>query len=58
MPLQEVGVATIPLNAIVLVPLVGPKFEPLTVTVVPGPPKFGESDVIVGAAAKVRALLA
>jgi hypothetical protein len=47
---QLVGVALVPLNVIVLVPCVAPKFVPVIVTVVPTVPVIGDNDVIVGVA--------
>jgi hypothetical protein len=47
--LQLVGVARVPLNEIVLVPCVAPKFAPLMVTEVPIGPKFGVRFEMVGA---------
>jgi hypothetical protein len=57
---QVVGVAVVPLNLIVLEPFVAPKFVPVTVTVVPMAPLFGERLVRFGAAftVNVRPLLA
>src|SRR5436189_4356064 len=46
--LQLVGVASVPLNAIVLVPGVAPKFAPAIVTVVPTGPDVGLSVMING----------
>jgi hypothetical protein len=46
--LQAVGVATVPLNATVLVPCVAPKFAPVIVTAVPTGPDVGLSVVIDG----------
>jgi len=41
-------VAAAPLNVIVLVPCVAPKFDPAIVTVVPTPPKLGANPLIYG----------
>jgi hypothetical protein len=49
-------VAAVPLNLIVLVPCVEPKFEPVTVTEVPTAPDVGEGAVMLGAATTVNAL--
>lgn len=46
--LQLVGVPTVPLNVIVLVPCVAPKLAPLTVTGVPAGPDVGERLVMFG----------
>src|SRR5262245_60335226 len=46
---QLVGVARVPLNVTVLVPLVDPKFDPAIVTAVPTGPVAGVSDTIFGA---------
>jgi hypothetical protein len=48
--LQLDGVALVPLNLTVLVPLVDPKLEPLIVTDVPTNPEDGERFVIEGVA--------
>jgi len=48
--LQFVGVAAIPLNVMVLLPWLAPKFEPVTVTDVPTGPDAGERLAITGAA--------
>src|SRR5262245_34533362 len=48
---QLVGAAVIPLNVTVLVPLVAPKFEPVTVTDAPDDPLVGERLAITGAVA-------
>src|SRR5580765_471903 len=55
-----VGVAVVPLNVMVLVPFVAPKFVPVTVTDVPTGPLFGDSVVNVGGGftVKLRPLLA
>src|SRR5580765_5520580 len=55
-----VGVAVVPLNVMVLVPFVAPKFVPVTVTDVPTGPLFGDSVVNVGGTftVKLRPLLA
>jgi len=55
---QLVGVALVPLNVTVLVPLVAPKLVPAIVTEVPTSPLAGVSDVSVGRTVKVIALLA
>ena len=47
--LQLVGVAGIPLNLIVLVPCVAPKFAPVIVTEVPSTPEVGFRLVMLGA---------
>jgi hypothetical protein len=47
--LQFVGVATVPLNVIVLVPCVDPKFAPLIVTDVSAGPELGLRLVMLGA---------
>src|SRR5260370_4516766 len=47
--LQLVGAAVIPLNLIVLVPCVAPKFAPLIVTEVPANPEVGLKLVMLGA---------
>src|SRR5204862_1328589 len=52
--LQAVGVASVPLNAIVLVPFVAPKFAPAIVTVVPTGPDVGLSVVIDGGTVTVK----
>jgi hypothetical protein len=49
-------VAAVPLNLIVLVPCVEPKFEPVTVTEVPTAPDVGEGEVMLGAATTVNGL--
>ena len=46
--LQLVGVATVPLNLIVLVPCVAPKFVPATVTDAPTGPELGLRVVMLG----------
>lgn len=48
--LQFVGVAIVPLNVTVLVPCIGPKFNPVIVTNVPTGPDAGDKLVICGAA--------
>jgi hypothetical protein len=55
-----VGVAVVPLNVIVLVPLVAPKFVPVTVTDVPTGPLDGDRFVKLGGTVtvKLRPLLA
>src|SRR3954469_10530377 len=55
---QDVGVATVPLNVIVLVPLVAPKFAPATVTDVPTGPLAGDKDVSDGGTVNGSPLLA
>src|SRR5436190_11215174 len=52
--LQAVGVASVPLNAIVLVPFVAPKFAPAIVTVVPTGPDVGLSVMIDGGTVTVK----
>src|SRR5204863_3406847 len=52
--LQLVGVATVPLNATVLVPCVAPKFAPVIVTAVPIGPDVGLSVVIDGGTVTVK----
>src|SRR5436189_268199 len=52
--LQLVGVATVPLNATVLVPGVAPKFAPAIVTAVPTGPDVGLSVVIDGGTVTVK----
>src|SRR5204863_6039051 len=52
--LQLVGVATVPLNATVLVPCVAPKFVPVIVTAVPTGPDVGLSVVIDGGTVTVK----
>jgi uncharacterized protein YjeT (DUF2065 family) len=47
--LQLVGVATVPLNATVLAPIVAPKFAPVIVTAVPTGPDVGVRLVMPGA---------
>src|SRR5204863_252584 len=47
--LQLVGVASVPLNATVLVPIVAPKFAPVIVTAVPTGPDVGGRRVMIGA---------
>jgi hypothetical protein len=51
---QVVGVAVVPLNVIVLVPFVAPKFVPVTVTDVPTGPLVGERLVMLGVAGTVK----
>jgi hypothetical protein len=51
---QLVGVATIPLNATVLVPCEGPKFAPAMVTDVPTVPEFGVKLVMLGGMRTVK----
>jgi hypothetical protein len=51
---QLVGVAVVPLNLIVLVPWVVPKFAPVTVTTVPIDPLEGERLVTVGVTPTVK----
>src|SRR5260221_633099 len=55
---QLVGVAAVPLNVTVLVPLVAPKVAPAIVTEVATAPLVGESVVIFGATLKTMPLLA
>src|SRR5436189_4232132 len=52
--LQLVGVATVPLNATVLVPCVAPKFAPVIVTAVPTGPDVGLSVLIDGGTVTVN----
>jgi hypothetical protein len=52
--LQLETIAAVPLNVTLLVPWVEPKLVPLTTTVVPAVPRFGERDVIEGAADVVK----
>src|SRR5436190_108072 len=52
--LQAVGVASVPLNAIVLVPFVAPKFAPAIVTVVPTGADVGLRVVIDGGTVTVK----
>src|SRR5436190_6203495 len=52
--LQLVGVASVPLNAIVLVPFVAPKFAPAIVTALPTGPDVGLSVVIAGGTVTVK----
>src|SRR5204863_246011 len=52
--LQAVGVATVPLNATVLVPCVAPKFAPVIVTAVPTGPDAGLSVLIDGGTVTVK----
>ena len=47
--LQLVGVASVPLNATVLLPCVAPKFVPEIVTEVPAVPEFGFTLTMLGA---------
>jgi hypothetical protein len=56
--LQLVGAADKPLNRTVLVPWVGPKFRPVTLTGVPGGPETGEILVMLSVIVKVAGLLA
>ena len=51
---QVVGVAVVPLNVTVLVPLVAPKFVPVIVTDVATGPLVGDRVVMVGAAPTVK----
>ena len=48
-PLQLVGVATVPLKLTVLVPCIAPKFAPVIVTEVPTRPDVGDRLAILGA---------
>jgi hypothetical protein len=50
---QVVGVAVVPLNLTVLVPLVAPKFAPVMVIDVPTGPLFGDTLVTPGATVTV-----
>ena len=52
---QVVGVALVPLNVTVLVPLVAPKFVPVIVTTVATGPLVGDRLVSVGATVTVKA---
>jgi len=54
--LQLVGVAAVPLNVIVLVPCVAPKFVPAMVTEVPTGPEVGLRLVIPGVGSTVKAM--
>jgi hypothetical protein len=56
--LQLVGVAAVPLNATVLLPCVEAKFVPVMVIEVPAGPEVGLMLVMLGAIAKLAALLA
>src|SRR5216683_1410000 len=49
--------ASVPLKLTVLVPWVVPKFEPVTVTAVPEPPKSGDTPVTKGVAPMVSETL-
>jgi len=51
---QLVGVAVVPLNVIVLVPFVAPKFVPVTVIDVPTGPLVGDRLVMLGATGTVK----
>jgi hypothetical protein len=51
---QLVGVAVVPLNVIVLVPFVAPKFVPVTVTDVPTGPVVGFTVVMLGGTVTVK----
>src|SRR6185369_715660 len=55
---QLVGVAAVPLNVTVLVPLVDPKFDPAMVTAVPTAPDAGDSEEMTGAGGGVGAVAA
>src|SRR5580765_1263246 len=55
---HDVGVARVPLNATVLVPLVAPKLEPVIVTEVPTGPLVGERLVSAGVTENGSGLLA
>jgi hypothetical protein len=55
--LQLIGATVVPLNVIVLVPCVDPKFTPLIATGVPTPPASGARFVITGAMLKLAPLL-
>jgi len=59
-PLQVVGIATVPLNVTTLEPRVAPKFVPVIVTNVPTFPEPGFSEVMLGIAptTKLTPLLA
>src|SRR6186997_1052457 len=52
--LQLLGVATVPLNATVLVPCVAPKLAPVIVTAVPTGPDVGLSVLIDGGTVTVK----
>jgi hypothetical protein len=52
--LQLLGVATVPLNLMLLVPCDAPKFAPLMVTDVPTLPDVGERLTILGAVGEVK----
>src|SRR5204863_2973094 len=52
--LQLLGVASVPLNATVLVPCVAPKLAPVIVTAVPTGPAVGLSVVIEGGTVTVK----
>src|SRR5712664_64521 len=52
--LQLVGIAAIPLNVMVLVPWLAPKFVPVTVTGVAIGPEFGLTSVMVGVGRTVK----
>lgn len=54
---QLVGVAAVPLKSTVLVPCVGPKFDPAMVTEAPAGPNVGERLVMLGVTVKATALL-
>src|SRR6266481_3646889 len=56
--LQLLGVAAVPLKVTVLAPCAPPKLLPAIVTTAPTGPEDGEMLVIVGATAKLTALLA
>ncbi len=53
---QLVGVAAVPLNVIVLVPCIAPKFAPLMVTVWPTIPDVGSTDVMLGGGTTLNTL--
>src|SRR5215467_2960154 len=53
-PDHDVGVAAVPLNVIVLVPLVDPKLEPVMVTTVATGPLVGDRVVMTGATVTVK----
>jgi hypothetical protein len=51
---QLVGVAAVPLNLIVLLPWVAPKFVPVIVTAVPTVPDVGDKLVMLGVGSTVK----
>jgi uncharacterized protein (DUF779 family) len=56
-PLQLVGVASVPLNLTLPGPCVVPKFAPLIVTLVPTGPDVGDNDVMLGAVAALPVIV-